>query len=335
MTIKPKAKILVTGGCGFVGHHFIEHLLKLTDYRIVVLDKLSYASNGFDRLRTIRAYNNRRVKIITWDLCKEFTQGIIKELNDINYIIHFAAESHVDRSLEDSIPFIKSNVLGTANLLEYIKEYKPKVKMVSVNTDEVYGPAPDGIYHKETDKHYPSNPYSVTKSAQAALEYAFAHSFGLDICTIHCMNIFGERQNVEKFIPKTVRSILNNRKVILHAVKGKFSSRKWVHARNVADAILFLLEKGKKGECYNIAGEELNVKELANIICNVIKGRNLKEDEYQIVDAHSYRPGHDLRYSLDDTKIRKMGWKPPVPFRESLEKCIKWMIRKENRKWLK
>ena len=328
-------RVLVTGGCGFVGHHFIEHLLRNTNFNIVIVDKLTYATNGFDKLRAINALNNNRVKILTWDLCREFSEGVKKEIGEVDYIVHFAAESHVDRSLQNSIPFVQSNVLGTARLLEYVKTLKGLKLYIGVNTDEVYGPAKEGEYHKETDKFLPSNPYSAAKAGEWALEYAFAHSFKLPICNIHCMNIFAERQHIEKFVPKTVKGLLTNNRIVLHASNGVFSSRKWIHARNVADAILFLFEHGKIGESYNIAGEEKNVYEFANIVCKVIKGRDLIPDDYIIEDAHSYRPGHDLRYSLDNTKLLKLGWKPKLSFEESLTKMVKWMIDEKHSDWLK
>jgi len=166
------------------------------------------------------------------------------------------------------------------------------------------------------------------------MEYAYAHSFGLPICMAHCMNIFGERQHPEKFIPKTIRKILKGEKVIIHGQPGYVSKRHWIHARNVCDALLFLTEHGEKEESYNIVGEERDVLELANFICKTIKGRELKEEEIEYYDFHSLRPGHDFRYALDGSKLENMGWKPKLTLEQSLEKTIKWMIKPENKKWL-
>jgi len=329
-------KIVVTGGAGFVGHHCVEHLLKNTDWKIIVLDALTYAGD-LNRLTDINIWEKEkhRVKFVRHDLKFPISKVIHKMIGPVDYVWHLAAESHVDRSLEDAVPFAMSNVVGTTNLLEWIKKSQPDLgKYIGVNTDECFGPAPEGVYHKETDKFYPSNPYAAAKCGQWAMEFCFAHAFKVPICMVHCMNIIGERQNFEKFIPKTVRAILNNKKVILHGVGDKLSSRKWIHARNVCDGLIFLTEKGEREESYNIAGEEKNVLEIANIISRVIKGRNLLSKEYEIIDAHSQRPGHDLRYSLSDEKMRKLCWQPPMDLESSLRKTVKWMIRPENQKWL-
>ncbi len=326
-------RILITGGCGFVGHHFVEHLLKKTDWEIIILDSLTYAGN-LNRITDIKVFDPKRIKFVWHDLKSPISETTHRLIGEIDYIVHFAAESHVDRSLEDAVPFALSNVVGTTNLLEYIKRRQKNLKRyIGFNTDEVFGPAPMGVYHKETDKFYPSNPYSASKAGQWAMEFAFAHAFRLPISMTHSMNIIGERQHPEKFVPKTIKAILNNQKVILHG-KGPedCSSRCWIHARNVADAILFLLDKAKTEESYNIVGEEKTVLEMANWICEVIKGRSLKPEEIEWVDYHSARPGHDKRYALDGSKLRKMGWFPPVDLESSLKKTVKWSL--ENKYWL-
>jgi len=327
-------RLLITGGLGFVGSHIVEGVLKQTDWQIIILDKYSYAGN-FNRLTDIDCWKNEkhRIKIIYHDLRAPISSTTSQMIGEIDYIFHLAAESHVERSLQDSIPFIESNVLGTANLLEWVKHEQLHLqKYIGFNTDEVFGPAPPGINYKEDDKFYPSNPYSASKGAQWCLEYAFAHSFGLPILQIHSMNIFGERQHCEKFVPRTIKALLNNEKIILHGIKEIFSSRKWIHARNVCDALLFLIEKGERGENYNIIGEEKNVFEMANIICEIIKGKRLLPEKYEVIDVHSLRPGHDLRYSLSGEKMEKLGWRPPADLRQSLRKTVKWII--ENPRWL-
>ncbi len=325
--------ILVTGGCGFVGHHFVEHILKKTGWKIIILDALTYAGN-LNRITDIDVFNPERVKFVWHDLKSPISETTHKLIGELNYVIHFAAESHVDRSLEDAIPFAMSNVAGTTNLLEYIKKHQPNLeKYIGFNTDEVFGPAKEGIYHKETDKFYPSNPYSASKAGQWAMEYAFARAFKLPILMIHSMNIIGERQHPEKFIPKTIRAILNNEKIVLHGKRSNdLSSRCWIHARNVADGLLFLLDKGEPGKTYNIVGEEKTVLEVANWICEGIKGRKLKEEEIQWIDYHTARPGHDKRYALSGEKLEKMGWKPLVNLKKSLKKTVDWTL--EHRHWL-
>ena len=266
-------------------------------------------------------------------------------IGDLDYVWHLAAESHVERSLENSIPFVMSNVVGTANLLEYVKKYQPNLKkFVTFSTDEVFGPAPTGVDYKEGDVCNPSNPYSASKEGQEAISKAFAFSFGLPIMITRTMNCVGERQHPEKFIPKTVRAILNNENVIIHGLPGNISSRKWIHARNVCNALIFLMDKGEIIEkkyqndpshgIYHIVGEERNVLELANRISKIVKGRELEPSEIEYVDFHRTRPGHDLRYSLSGEKLKRLGFEYKLSLEQSFDKMIRWMIRPENQKWL-
>lgn len=329
-----KKTILVTGAAGFVGHHFVDHLLKNTDWNIIVLDSLNYAGN-MNRITDSEVFNPERVKFVWHDLRAPISETTHKLIGKLDYCIHFAAESHVDRSLEDSIPFVMSNVVGTANLLEYFKHYQPECKTLIFSTDEVFGPAPEGVYFKEEDSFKPSNPYSASKAGEEMIAYSFAHTFGLPISIVRSMNIIGERQYPEKFLPKTIKAILNNEKVILHG-KGRedLSSRCWIHARNVADGLLFLLDKAEKEEFYHIVGEERTVLEMANWICEVIKGRKLKDNEIEWLDYEIARSGHDKRYALSGEKLAKMGWKPPVDLEDSLKKSVKWTLEPKNRRWL-
>lgn len=329
-----KKTILVTGGAGFVAHHGVEHLLENIDWEITVLDCLNYAGN-LNRITDIEVFDPKRVKFIWHDLKAPISESLHKMIGRLDYCIHFAAESHVDRSLENSIPFVQGNVVGTANLLEYIKRYQPKCKTLIFSTDEVFGPAPEGVYFKEEDAHRPSNPYAASKSGEEMVAFSFAHAFGLPISIIRSMNIVGERQHPEKFIPKTIKAILNNEKLVLHG-KGRedLSSRCWIHARNVADALLFLLDRAEKEEFYHIVGEERTVLEIADWICEVIKGRKLNDNEIEWVDYHAARPGHDKRYALSGEKLAKMGWKPPVDLEDSVKKAVKWTLDPKNRKWL-
>lgn len=339
--------ILITGGAGFVGHHCIEHILKNTDWKIFILDSLSYAGNmgritdlneGFsdgdeNKITDINVFDPKRVKFIWHDLRAPISPTIHKSLSKLDYCIHFASESHVDRSLEDSIPFVTSNVLGTANLLEYFKHYQRNCRMLIFSTDEVFGPAPEGVYYKEDDRFKPSNPYSAAKAGEEMIAFSFAHAFAMPISIVRSMNIIGERQHPEKFIPKTIKAILNNEKIILHGKNREdLSSRCWIHARNVADGLIFLLDKAEKEEFYHIVGEEKTVLEIADWICEVIKDKKLNNDEIEFVDYHRARPGHDKRYALSGEKIKKMGWQPPVDLEKSLKKTIKWTL--ENKHWL-
>ena len=328
--------ILITGGAGFVGHHCVEHLFKNTDWNIIILDSLNYAGNLnriSDIFSDIWAPNSKRLKIVWHDLRAPISETTHKLIGKLDYCIHMAAESHVDRSLADSIPFVMSNVVGTANILEYFKKSQLECKTLIFSTDEVFGSAPSLVYAKENDRFKPSNPYSGSKAAEEMIAYSFAHSFYMPISFIRSTNIFGERQHPEKFIPKTIRAILNNEKVVLHG-KGRedLSSRCWIHARNVADALFFLFKKSKTKEAYHIAGEERSVLEIADWICEVIKGRKLKEGEIQWVDYETARPGHDKRYLLSGEKLAAMGWKPQVDLEKSVKKTVKWTL--DNPQWL-
>lgn len=323
--------ILITGGCGFIGHHIVEHILKNTNWNIFILDKLSYASEGLNRLRDIKAFDEERVFIFSSDLCLPISEGILQETIDINYILHLAAETHVDNSINDPVSFAKSNVLGTTYLLDYARKLPNLKAFVYFSTDEVFGPAPEGIFYKEWDRYNCTNPYSASKAGGEEMALAFANTYKIPLFITHTMNVFGERQNKEKFIPLCIQKILNNETITIHSNKSqtKAGSRFYIHARNVASAILFLLTRFQQREKYNIMGEkEISNLDLAQTIADII-GKPLK---YTMVDFHSSRPGHDLRYALDGTRMKELGWTPNINVKESLEKVVIWTL--ENKKWI-
>jgi dTDP-glucose 4,6-dehydratase len=325
-------KIVITGGCGFVGHHFVEHFLKKTDWDIIIFDKLTYASNGFDRLRDIDCFDNSRVRIFPIDLSSKISDGIIKEVGNIDYIINLASESHVDNSIEDPVPFIQNNINLVLNLLEWCRGLKGLKKFIQFSTDEVYGTAPKNINYKEGDRHNPGNPYSASKSAQESICRAYANTYGLPIIITNTMNVIGERQHPEKFVPLVIDKVLKGEVVTIHAdeTKTKAGTRFYIHARNVADAIYFLIKNSNerldnidasKGQ-YNIVGElEIDNLSLARMIAYILE----KELKYEMVDFHSSRPGHDLRYALDGFKT-KLEWKIPKDFDETLKNTVLWTI---------
>lgn len=324
--------ILITGGCGFIGHHVVEHFLRKSDYNIFVLDKLNYASFGLERLKSFGALDNKRVKVFTVDISYALSTGLKKELGDINTIIHMAAESHVDNSIEEPRTFFQNNINGTVEMLEYAKELDNLENFFYFSTDEVYGYAPDGTDYKEWDRHKPTNPYSASKSAAENICIAYENTYKIPIMSVNVMNAFGERQHVEKFIPMTIKNVLEGNKVLIHSYpnKERAGSRFYIHARNIAEAVLFLTKNGEIGEKYNIVGEqEVDNLELAEFIANAI-GKPLN---YEMVDFHSKRPGHDLRYSLCGKKMNSLGWKIPVGFEQALTKTIQWTIK--NQRWLK
>lgn len=325
-------KLVLTGGCGFIGHHFVEHVYKNTDWDIIILDKLSYASNGFERLRDTNLFDNKRIKVFTIDLVNPISEGIVQEIgNDVDYIVHMAAETHVDNSIKRPKEFIDSNIIGTFNMLEYARNLKNLKQFFYFSTDEVFGPALGDTLYKEWDRHKPTNPYSASKSAAEQICIAYENTYHLPLIIVNVMNAFGERQHVEKFIPLCIKKILNNETIEIHSYPDKKSSgtRFYIHGRNIASAVLFLIKNGTLGEKYNIAGErEVSNLEMAQMIAKFMN----KELNYKMVDFHSDRPGHDLRYGLDGNKLFNMGFKLPVNFEESLKKTVEWTL--DNQKWL-
>lgn len=327
-------KILVTGGCGFAGSHLVEHLLKNTDWEIVVLDRLTYASSGFDRLRDIQSFDGRRVGVFTTDLTHEFGAGLAAEIGQPDYIVHMAAETHVDNSITDPWPFVQSNIVGTFRVLEWARKLPKLEKMIYFSTDEVFGPAEEGVLHAEWDRYNSTNPYSATKAGGEELCLAWANTFKVPVMISHTMNIFGERQHPEKFIPMVIRRTLSGEEIPVHADPecARSGSRFYIHARNVASAVLFLLERGRVRDKYNIVGE----KEVSNLAMVHVIGQILgREPRYKLVNFHSSRPGHDLRYALDGEKMRAMGWEIPKSFEKSLEQTVHWVIDPKNNRWLR
>jgi dTDP-glucose 4,6-dehydratase len=327
-------KILITGGCGFIGHHAVEHFLKTTTWDIVILDKLTYAASGFDRVRNIKAFDDKRVTFFTTDITRPIPHGVIQETKDVDYILHLAAETHVDNSIDDPEPFVMSNVVGTMHMLEYAKKLEDLRGFNYFSTDEVFGPAPKDINYVEWDRYNSTNPYAATKAGGEELVLAYANTYRIPVFITHGMNCFGERQHPEKFIPKIVRKVLEGKVVTIHSDSTKTipGSRFYIHCRNVAHALHFLLDRFQFREKYNIVGEkEVTNLELALLIAEILE----KPLEYELVDFHSSRPGHDLRYALDGTKMEDMGWQLPVDFEKSLERTVKWYFKtKENKKWL-
>jgi dTDP-glucose 4,6-dehydratase len=324
--------IVLTGGCGFIGHHFAEHVHKNTDWNIIIFDKLSYASMGLNRLRNNKLIESPRVKVFTIDLCNELSDGIKREIGkNINYIIHMAAETHVDNSIKEPLNIIINNVNSTVHLLEWARTLNNLEIFFYFSTDEVFGPALGDTLYKEWDRHRPTNPYSASKSAAENICIAYENTYKIPLMIVNVMNAFGERQYVEKFIPLCIKKILNDELIYIHSYPDKQTAgtRFYIHARNIADAVLFLINNGTIGEKYNIAGEkEVSNLKLAQLIASFM-GKELK---YEMIDFHSTRPGHDLRYGLDGNKINELGWNPTFNFEHSLEKTVKWTL--NNLEWL-
>ena len=318
-------RLLLTGGCGFVGHHFVEHLIKTTDWDVIVLDKLTYASDGYDRLRDINCFDVKRVKVLGCDFAQPIPEGVAREIGQVDYIVHMGAETHVDNSIEDPYPFVMSNVVGTHHMLEFAKTQSNLKWFCMFSTDEVYGPALGKVQHTELDRYNATNPYAATKAGAEQLANAYANTYKIPLFTTNTMNVFGERQHPEKFIPLVIRKVMRDEEVVIHSdpTKTISGSRYWIHARNVANAICFLLQHAEQRGRYNIVGEkEVSNLDMAYKIANIL-GCKLR---YDMVDFHSSRPGHDLRYALDGTKMKEMGWELPLGFDRSLEKTVRWIV---------
>jgi len=336
-------KILITGGAGFIAHHIVDKILSTTDWEVVTLDRLDFSGN-LNRLKeVVDSYSlndQKRVKVVHHDLKAELNPQIKSTIGKIDYIAHLAAGSHVDRSIDYPLEFVMDNVLGTAHILDYARNLDHLEMFTYFSTDEVFGPAPKGINYKENDRYNSTNPYSATKAGAEELVVAYENTYGLPSFITHTMNVFGERQNAEKYIPMVIKRVRDGEIVTVHANKEKTiaGSRHYIHAKDVANALLFLLqydisslkpdETGAKCQKFNIVGrDEINNLELAQFIAKV-QNRELK---YNMVDFHSLRPGHDLRYALDGTKMADMGWKPQSAFKR-LESVIKWTL--DNDQWL-
>jgi dTDP-glucose 4,6-dehydratase len=327
-------KVLITGGMGFAGSHFVEGLLKETDWDIVVLDRLDVSGNP-NRLTDIKCWKKEqhRVKFIWWDLKSALNDYIKTDIGNVDYIWHVAASSHVDRSIEDPLSFVMDNVVGTCNILNFARTLKELKLFITLSTDEVFGPAPEGVSYKEWDRYNSGNPYAASKAGEEELSLAFCNTYKLPIIICHCMNIFGERQHPEKFIPLVIKKTLMDEVVTIHADKTKTKAgiRSYIHARTVLKAFLFLTKNHKIGDKYNIVGEkEMDNLALAQLIVNVMK----KRLKYEMADWHSSRPGHDTRYMLDGTKLKDMGFIFPSSVEDSLTKTVLWYLKPENLKWL-
>lgn len=324
--------IVITGGCGFIASHFAKYVYDATDWKIFIIDKLSYASNGFERLRETGLMGNERVVVLTCNLVDPMTEGVVQELGDVNYIVHMAADTHVDNSIREPVNVIQNNVMSTVYMLEFARSLKYLERFFYFSTDEVYGPAPQGVSYCESSRHNPTNPYSASKSAAEQICVAYKNTYNIPLIMVNVMNAFGERQHVEKFIPKCMRQVMNKETVYIHANSTctESGSRFYIHAQNIASAVMFLMVNGKIGELYNVVGErEVSNLELAQIIANEL-GMKLN---YELVNFHDSRPGHDLRYALNGKKLFELGWTLTDNFENNLRQTVRWTL--QNDKWLK
>jgi len=316
-------KLLVTGGAGFIGSNFIHFMFsfleEIPDLHIVNLDKLTYAGRK-ENLKGIKEGKN--YSFILGDITNE--KDVAKAMKECNAVIHFAAESHVDRSIKDPLSFMKTDVIGTAVLLEQARKQDIE-RFIYISTDEVYGSVEKG-FSKESDPLSPRSPYSASKAAADHLSFAFYHTYGLPVIVHRAANNYGPRQFPEKLIPLFITNLLEGKKVPLYGT-GK-NIRDWLYVEDNCSAIKLLLEKGKIGEAYNVGSGNLKTNlEVTKAILKLLK----KNESF--IEFVEDRKGHDKRYALNFDKIKALGWKPKVNFNEGLKKTIEWY--KANVDWWK
>lgn len=314
-------KLLVTGGCGFIGSNFIGYWLKkYPNDKIINLDKLTYAGH----LTSTKEFSkNKNYKFVKGDICDE--KLVDRLMKGVDIVVHFAAESHVDRSIKDPNTFIRTNVLGTANLLNIALKHKVK-RFHHISTDEVFGELPLGKgKFSENTPYDPRSPYSASKASSDHLVRAYHHTFGLPITISNCSNNFGPYQDTEKFIPRMITNIMKGDPVLIYG-DGKYV-RDWLFVEDHVRAIEKILLKGKLGETYLVGGQtkDVNNLQIAKVILKIF-GKDFDSNVKFIKD----RPGHDRRYAVNWTKINKeLGWKPKYDFDIWLKKTVHWYIKNE------
>lgn len=340
-----KKRILITGGAGFIAHHVIDTILEKTDWEIISLDRLDFSGNLnrlFDLMKNKSDETKKRINIVYHDLRAELNSMICEMIGDVQYIIHLAAGSHVDRSIQYPMEFVQDNVIGTVNLLQYARTLKNLDRFVYFSTDEVFGPAPLGVKYKERDRYNSTNPYSASKAAAEELCVAFENTYELPIYITHTMNVFGERQHPEKYIPMVIKKVRDSEIVYIHSDSSRTipGSRHYIHAKDVADGLMFILNLnvnqindkdygGAKCPKFNLVGpEEIDNLQLANLIADAQNKKLI----YELIDFHSSRPGHDLRYALSGDYLKNLGWMPKINLSDRIKEVVDWTLK--NDRWL-
>jgi dTDP-glucose 4,6-dehydratase len=329
--------ILITGGAGFIGSHVVRRFVNnYPNYRIYNLDALTYAGN-LENLKDIETKEN--YTFIKGNICDIDLVDKIFQENNIDTVIHLAAESHVDRSITDPLSFVQTNVIGTVTLLNAARKfwnnnYEGKL-FYHVSTDEVYGSLGETGFFYETTPYDPRSPYSASKASSDHLVMSFYHTYNLPVVISNCSNNYGPNHFPEKLIPLSIHNIIQNKPLPIYG-KGE-NVRDWLYVIDHANAIDTILHKGKIGETYNIGGhnEWTNI-ELIRLLCKIMDeklGREKGSSE-KLITFVTDRAGHDLRYAIDATKLKEeLGWSPSLQFEEGLNKTIDWYL--ENSEWLK
>ena len=313
-------RLLVTGGAGFIGSNFVRRTLSdptSSVSKIIVLDKLTYAGT-FENIEELK--DNLKFQFIHGDINNEtLVENLISK---VDVVVHFAAESHVDRSISEAALFIETNVSGTANLLEVLRRF-PKVKFLHVSTDEVYGSIEKGRWNEDFPL-VPNSPYAASKAASDLLALAYQRTYGLDILISRCCNNYGPNQFPEKLIPLFITNLMRDKKVPVYG-DGK-NVREWIHVDDHCDALNLIINKGESGQVYNIGSSfELSNLEITQLILEIFQ----KGEES--IEYVSDRPGHDFRYSLDYSKAKtKLGYLPRIEFKDGLRKTVEWYLKNED-----
>jgi dTDP-glucose 4,6-dehydratase len=328
---------LVTGGAGFIGSNFVHHMLnKYSEIKIINLDKLTYAGN-LENLKDVE--NSPNYTFIQGDICdKELIEKLFSD-NDIDYVVNFAAESHVDRSIKEPEIFVKTNVLGTVNLLNVAKNawevqgvFKQGKKFIQVSTDEVYGTLGETGYFLENTPLDPHSPYSSSKAAADLMVKAYFDTYKMPVNTTRCSNNYGPYQFPEKLIPLLINNCLNHKYLPIYG--NGMNIRDWLYVEDHCSAIDIVINSGTVGEIYNIGGhnERTNLQIVKTII-NYLKEKVDKEITEKLITYVEDRKGHDKRYGIDPTKIKdELGWYPETPFEVGIKNTIKWNL--DNKDWM-
>jgi len=319
--MRPTASLLVTGGAGFIGSAFVRYLLKNAEFsgKILNYDLLTYAAN----LEYLNGFHNHpRYRFVQGDIQNQtLLESLILE-HEIDTVVHFAAETHVDRSINNALPFAQANILGTLSLLEAVRKFS-HVHFHHISTDEVYGSLGESGFFTEHSNYRPNSPYSATKAASDHLVRAFAQTYGLSTTLSHCSNNYGPCQYPEKFIPLMIQNALKRKPLPVYGHGANV--RDWIYVDDHAEAIWRILQKGRKGQTYDVGGKtEISNLELLHLLLDLLQKE--KPGEYRsLIRFVQDRAGHDYRYALDTSKIEgELNWKPKTSLKKGLIKTIRW-----------